>query len=94
MKDELADYLADLEAQNYSHSRLVHVRRAIKLLMLYLKEAPQRRSIIEGMKRHVFGFIIFVILLLASFELVGYFDICKHPSVRCCPGHYSSTEED
>jgi hypothetical protein len=37
------------------------------------------------MKRHVLGSIIFVLLMLASFELIGYFNICKHPGVLCCP---------
>lgn len=39
MKDDLADYLSVLEARNYSHSRLVHVQRAVWMLMLFLKEA-------------------------------------------------------
>lgn len=59
MKDELADYLSDLEARNYSHSRLMHVHRAMEMLRLYLKDAHQVSDWREVGKVHLNGFTVF-----------------------------------
>ena len=59
MNKALADYLAELESRRYSGSRLVHVRRTIEMLMLYLKEAHQLtdwRAVNEG---HLRDFAVF-----------------------------------
>jgi integrase/recombinase XerD len=59
MNKALADYLAELESRRYSHSRLMHVRRTIELLMLYLKEAHQLVDWRAVNESHLRGFAVF-----------------------------------
>ena len=59
MNKALADYLAELESRRYSHSRLVHVRRTIELLMRYLKEAHQLDDWRAVNESHLRAFAVF-----------------------------------
>ena len=59
MNKALADYLAELESQRYSGSRLTHVRRTIEMLMLYLKEAHQLADWRAVNESHLRGFAVF-----------------------------------
>lgn len=59
MNKALADYLAELESRRYSHSRLIHVRRTIELLMLYLKESHQLSDWRALNESHLRAFAVF-----------------------------------
>jgi integrase/recombinase XerD len=59
MNKALADYLAELESRRYSGSRLVHVRRTIEMLTLYLKESHQLTDWRAVNESHLRDFAVF-----------------------------------
>lgn len=59
MRSDLSDYLSELRVRNYSTSRLLHVQRAVWMLMLYLEESDHLCDWHEVRLRHLQGFTVF-----------------------------------
>jgi integrase/recombinase XerD len=59
MRADLEDYIRELRAENYSVSRLLHVSRAVSVLMLYLEEAHQVCDWHRVRLSHLQGFTVF-----------------------------------
>jgi integrase/recombinase XerD len=54
-----ADYLSDLQSRRYSSSRLIHVRRTVELLILYLKESHRITDWRAVNESHLRSFAVF-----------------------------------
>ena len=59
MNRALDNYLDELQSRRYSSSRLIHVRRTVELLVLYLKETHQITDWRAVNESHLRGFAVF-----------------------------------
>jgi len=59
MTRALDDHLKELEARGYSGSRLIHVRRTIEMLMLYLRESHSIKDWRAVSESHLQEFVLF-----------------------------------